>query len=110
MSKLEKYAIFGAALFGIATILLGVNMLFIFPSTAELSQGFRTPINSFEFARTDADLAFLSGSGERRSRPRSNLQTVGLLSLVWVAPCLRAATAGRVLASIRDRSCATTPP
>ncbi len=70
MSKLEKYAIIGAALFGIATILLGVIMLFIFPSSAELAEGFRTPIIAFEFARTDADLAFLSGSGEVASSNR----------------------------------------
>jgi hypothetical protein len=64
MSKLEQYAIIGAALFGIATLLLGVVMLFIFPSTAKMTEGFRTPIIAFEFAKTDADLAFLSGSDE----------------------------------------------
>lgn len=64
MNKLERLAGIGAALFGIATILLGVVILFIFPSTAQLTEGFRTPIIAFEFARTDADLAFLTGSEE----------------------------------------------
>lgn len=64
MSRLEKYAIIGAALFGFATILLGVIMLSIFPSTAQMTDGFRTPIIAFEFAKTDADLAFLSGADE----------------------------------------------
>jgi hypothetical protein len=64
MSKLEKYAVIGAALLGSTTLLLGVVMLFIFPSTAQLTEGFRTPIIAFEFAKTDADLAFLSGSDE----------------------------------------------
>jgi hypothetical protein len=59
--SLQKYASVGAAGFGIATIVLGVIMLFVFPSHANLSDGFRTPIIAFEFAKTDADLAFLSG-------------------------------------------------
>jgi hypothetical protein len=61
MPELQKFAIVGSAAFGIATVILGLIMLFVFPSSAELSAGFRTPIIAFEFARTDADLAFLSG-------------------------------------------------
>ncbi len=64
MPDLHKYAVIGSAAFGIATIVLGIIMLFIFPSNADLSEGFRTPIIAFEFAKTDADLAFLSGDGE----------------------------------------------
>ena len=64
MPKLQRYTILGSAVFGVATIVLGIIMLFVFPSSAELTEGFRTPIIAFEFARSDADLAFLSGSGE----------------------------------------------
>jgi hypothetical protein len=62
MTALRKYALAGAALFGIATVLLGVIMLFVFPSEATLAEGFRTPIIAFEFAESEADLAFLSGT------------------------------------------------
>ncbi len=64
MSSVRKFALFGSASFGIATVLLGLIMLFVFPASAELSAGFRTPIIAFEFAKTDADLSFLSGNGE----------------------------------------------
>lgn len=53
-----------SAFFGSATIILGIVMLFVFPLSADLSPGFRTPIIAFEFARTEADLAFLAGSSE----------------------------------------------
>ncbi len=59
--RLLKYAIIGAAGSGIATIVLGIIMLFVFPSSAQVSKGFRTPIIAFEFAQSEADLAFLSG-------------------------------------------------
>ena len=62
MTVLQKYALAGAALFGIATVVLGVIMLFVFPSEATLAEGFRTPIIAFEFAESEADLAFLSGT------------------------------------------------
>lgn len=62
--ELTKFAIVGSAIMGIATVVLGLIMLFVFPSSAELSAGFRTPIIAFEFARNDADLAFLSGDSE----------------------------------------------
>jgi hypothetical protein len=64
MPELTKFAVVGSAIMGIATVVLGLIMLFVFPSSAELSAGFRTPIIAFEFARTDADLAFLSGDSE----------------------------------------------
>lgn len=62
MVGLQKHSLVGSAVFGVATLMLGVIMLFIFPSTAALSEGFRTPIIAFEFAQTEADVAFLSGS------------------------------------------------
>jgi hypothetical protein len=72
ISGIGKFAIWGSAVFGIATVLLGLIMLFIFPVSAELSAGFRTPIIAFEFAKTDADLAFISGdsASSRGNRER----------------------------------------
>ncbi len=64
MARLQIFAIVGSAPFGSATVILGIIMLFVFPSSAELSPGFRTPIIAFEFAKTDADLAFLSGDSD----------------------------------------------
>lgn len=62
MLELQKPSLIGAALLGAATMALGVIMLFVFPSQAELSEGFRTPIIAFEFAKSPADVEFLSGS------------------------------------------------
>lgn len=50
----------GRALFGGLTLILAIIMVFVFPLQAELADGFRTPIIAFEFARSEADLAFLS--------------------------------------------------
>jgi hypothetical protein len=64
MPKLSRFTVIGSAILGIATLVLGIIMLFVFPHKAELSAGFRTPIIAFEFAKTDADLAFLSGDSQ----------------------------------------------
>jgi hypothetical protein len=56
--------ILGSAILGIATMILGVVILFTFPLSADLSEGFRTPIIAFEFAQTESDLSFLSGTSE----------------------------------------------
>ena len=45
-------------------MILGVVILFTFPLSADLSEGFRTPIIAFEFAQTEGDLSFLSGNSE----------------------------------------------
>lgn len=52
------------AFFGAMTLVLALIMLFTFPSTANLSEGFQTPIIAFEFAKTESDVAFLSGMSE----------------------------------------------
>lgn len=64
MTKFQECTLLGSAVLGMATIILGVVLLVTFPVSAELSEGFRTPIIAFEFAKTEADLAFLSGSSE----------------------------------------------
>jgi len=48
-------------------------MLFTFPISADLSEGFRTPIIAFEFAKTEADLSFLSGNGELNKLNREKM-------------------------------------
>ena len=64
MSKFEKYTIHATAIFGFLTIVFGIILLYTFPHKADLSEGYRTPIIAFEFAKTEADLAFLSGNSE----------------------------------------------
>lgn len=64
MTRFQKYTVFGAAIFGMATLILGTVLLFTFPMSANLTSGFQTPIIAFEFAKTEADLAFLSGNTE----------------------------------------------
>ena len=46
---------------GIATMVLGLIMLNIFPTSADLPEGFRTPIIAFEFAKVEADLGYMAG-------------------------------------------------
>jgi len=76
MAKLSRFAIIGSAILGIATLVLGIIMLFVFPHKAELAAGFRTPIIAFEFAKTDADLAFLSGDSQT-SRQNRDMMDAG---------------------------------
>jgi len=64
MARLQKYTLLTSAFFGLATIFLGAILLGIFPSTAELAEGFRTPVIAFEFAKTESELSFLSGQSE----------------------------------------------
>lgn len=64
MVSFQKCMTLASSIFGMATIIVGIVMLFAFPISADLSAGFRTPIIAFEFAKTEADLSFLSGSSE----------------------------------------------
>lgn len=73
MPKLHSLAIVGSATCGIATLILGIIMLFVFPQQADLAAGFRTPIIAFEFATTDADLAFLSGDSQSSRHNREKM-------------------------------------
>jgi hypothetical protein len=73
MTKLNKYTLFGSAIFGILTLILGIVMLFTFPIDADLSEGFQTPIIAFEFAKTEADLSFLSGDSELNKQNREKM-------------------------------------
>ncbi len=63
-----RHFIFGSTLqgvlpsvFGVVTLVLGVIMVAIFPSSANLADGFITPIIAFEFAKTPSDVLFLTG-------------------------------------------------
>lgn len=51
-------------LFGITTLTLGLFIGTKFPKQAELPEGFKTPIIAFEFAKTEVDLAYLTGNGK----------------------------------------------
>lgn len=49
---------------GFFVIGISLIMLSIFPRSAELTQGYTSPIIAFEFARSEVDIAFLSGESE----------------------------------------------
>jgi len=75
MTRLQKYTLLGSAIFGLATIFLGAILLGIFPSTAELAEGFKTPVIAFEFAKTESDLSFLSGNSELSRSNREKMDS-----------------------------------
>jgi hypothetical protein len=58
---------------GVATMVLAVALLLIFPASAELTDGFRTPVLAFEFAQSEADLAFLTGSSDAAVQHRRQM-------------------------------------
>lgn len=64
---------YSTLLFGLLTLGLGVILLSILPSQANLSKGFKTPIIAFEFAKTPDDLAFLSGSSASSRHHRTQM-------------------------------------
>jgi hypothetical protein len=51
-------------IFGLLSLVVAGVMLFHFPLKADLADGFTTPIIAFEFAKTAADLDFLTGSAD----------------------------------------------
>ena len=71
MSNLDRVIPLGAALCGIAMVVLSVWMLTRYPATAELTDGYRTPVLAFEFAQTPADLAFMTGDSDSAVRHRA---------------------------------------
>jgi len=60
----ERRLILATLVSGAATIGLALIMIGVFPSKADLADGFRTPIIAFEFADSEGDLGFLTGSSE----------------------------------------------
>lgn len=63
-----------AGIAGIATMVLGLIMLSIFPKTADLREGFHTPIIAFEFAKTETDLSFMAGSSPEAITHRQKME------------------------------------
>ena len=62
--KAQQYLVMLTAFFAVMTLALGLALLLVMPKQAELAEGFHTPIIAFEFARTEADVAFLTGTNE----------------------------------------------
>lgn len=64
----ERLLILATAVAGLATLALAIALLLSFPAAAPtatpLHQGFWTPILALEFAKTEGDLAFLTGNGD----------------------------------------------
>ncbi len=63
-----------AGIAGIATMVLGLIMLSVFPITADLREGFHTPIIAFEFAKTEADLRFMAGTSQEAISHRQKME------------------------------------
>ncbi|MEM7118847.1 MAG: hypothetical protein AAF614_40895, partial [Chloroflexota bacterium] len=64
MGRFQHNPVEATALFGLATVVLGLIIVLILPTSAELTNGFRTPIIAFEFAQSAEDLAFLADDNE----------------------------------------------
>ena len=73
MPKSQAFLTTGTAIFGMATLGIAAVMMFTFPREAELADGFRTPVIAFEFATTETDLGFLTGSDEAATRNREKM-------------------------------------
>lgn len=83
VQRIERIILAATAFVGLATLSLALTMLFIYPSAAKLSDGFRTPIIAFEFAQSEADLAFLAGSSETAIRHRTDIDRGQHLDMVF---------------------------
>lgn len=72
--NLSRYTIqWATAILATAMLTLGLVLTLIMPFEAELAEGFRTPIIAFEFAQTEADLAFLSGDSAASTLNRDKM-------------------------------------
>ena len=71
--KQKLIVAWGAAGAGLLTVILGLTIVLIMPSTANLTEGYRTPIIAFEFAKTEADLAFLTDSDPNGAENRDKI-------------------------------------
>ena len=67
----SPYLIRATAVAALATLLLALLLLFTYPAEAGLTEGFRTPVLAFEFARTAADLEFLTGNSDSAANHRA---------------------------------------
>jgi hypothetical protein len=61
MSYLKNKSHFITAIIAMLTMVLSAIMLFKYPSKAELSNGYKTPVLAFEFAQSPEDLKFMTG-------------------------------------------------
>ena len=70
----HRIYVFSSIVFGFVVISISLAMLSVFPSDAELREGFKTPIIAFEFAQSNSDLSFLSGDTESSLKNRQAMQ------------------------------------
>ena len=70
--NIDKLAV-ATAVAGLLTMILAVVLMQLFPAKAALTEGFRTPVLAFEFAKSEADLAFLAGQGAAAINHRSDM-------------------------------------
>ena len=59
----------------LAMLIIAVVMLFIFPSKADLPEGFSTPIIAFEFAQSEVDITYLTDPAKNAEENRHKMFT-----------------------------------
>ena len=79
----DRRVILATAFAGLAALLLAIAQWFSFPSAAALSEGFKTPILALEFAKTEQDIAFLTGPGSAASTMRAQMRQGHKIDMVF---------------------------
>ena len=59
----------------LAMVAIAIVMMFIFPSKADLPEGFSTPIIAFEFAQSEADITYLTDTAKNAEENRHKMFT-----------------------------------
>ena len=74
---------FTTLVWGILTIAFTFYMGSHFPQSANLAEGYKTPIIAFEFAQTPEDLEFLTGPSEQAAAKRAQMINGHKLDMVY---------------------------
>jgi hypothetical protein len=70
----NKKIVWASVIVGLLMIFISLRMMLIFPSQAPLPAGFSSPIIAFEFAKSPADIAYLSGDSIESSEFRDRMR------------------------------------
>lgn len=79
----EKQLIQTQAAVALLMLLLAIAGLLVYPQSAELSAGYSTEVLAFEFAKTESDLAFLSGDSAAAVSNRDQMDRGQQLDMVF---------------------------
>ena len=73
INRHDQILIRASAFLGMAIITLAGIMMFIYPKTGDLPEGYRSAVLAFEFATEEADLMFMTGTEENARQNRSDM-------------------------------------